>query len=147
MRVFLVGRSAVIRVDRLEPRFRVRVQTFAAAAPDLFVGRADVQHAIGVRIAEEEHVADVFRHLPEPQLALRQSLFGCLALGNVTDVASEKLVLSHGPLRQRQVQRKFACVLAPSYQLNGFANDAPLPAGLHPLHAIEMPVPESFRHQ
>ena len=78
--VFLVGQCPVIRVDRVAPRVRIRVQAFAALTPDVFVGRTDVQHVIGDRVVEEEHVADVFRHLPESRFARSQSLLR-LAMG------------------------------------------------------------------
>ncbi len=97
MLVCLVGRYPVIRVDRLGPRFRIRVQAFAAAAPDLFVGRADVDHAIAVRSDEEERVADVIRHLAEPRLAFAQCLRSLLALGDVAKIPDASVMLAVGP--------------------------------------------------
>ena len=50
----LAHRHAVLRQDGLDPRGRIAVQALDAAAPDLLVGRAHVQHAAGVRVAQEE---------------------------------------------------------------------------------------------
>ena len=76
--VFFVGRRPIIRVDRFGPRLRIRVQAFAAAAPDLFVGWADIQHAFAIHIDEEEHVTDVLRHLTESLFAVNQRRLGSL---------------------------------------------------------------------
>jgi len=63
-------------MDRLGPRVRIRIRAFAAATPDLFVCRADIQSAIAVRIDEEEYIADVLRYLAEQRLAGAQTFFG-----------------------------------------------------------------------
>src|SRR6202035_3319749 len=53
-----VGRCSVLGMDRLRPRLRVRIRAFAAPAPDLCIGWADVYNAIAVGVDEEEYIAD-----------------------------------------------------------------------------------------
>jgi hypothetical protein len=75
---------------------------FRSCGPDLFVGRTDVQHTIAVRIDEEEHVAEVFRHLPESQLAGTQTFFGLPLCRHVQvhDYGAIRMVISQGRHRQ-----------------------------------------------
>ncbi|MEA3221080.1 MAG: hypothetical protein OZX49_02199 [Immundisolibacter sp.] len=81
--VFLVDRCPLIRADRLGPRFSIGVRAFAAAAKYLRVGGTDIQRAAVVGVDQEEHVANVFRHLPKAQLAGMQVFFGLSACRHV----------------------------------------------------------------
>src|SRR4029077_17228925 len=70
----LLHALAILRMDGIDPLARRRIQALAASAPDFRAGRADVEHLVLCRVGKPEHLADVFRHLPEAQLASLQPL-------------------------------------------------------------------------
>ncbi len=62
----------IVDVNRVRPRFRIRVQARAALAPDLLVRRAHIKHLRAGRVDQKEDFANVFRQLPETGLAVSQ---------------------------------------------------------------------------
>ena len=84
--LFLQSRAyplAVVVVDGLQPGPRRRLQALATALPDLLVGRADVEHLVLFRIGHPEHLAYVFRDLPEAFVAAAQFSHHPVALRNI----------------------------------------------------------------
>lgn len=93
--------AAVLGMDRLDPVARRDIEVFAAATPDLLVGRADVEHLALGGIGEPEHLADVLRDLPETRLALAQRFLGLPALADVAQQGDEILGPAFGVAHRR----------------------------------------------
>ncbi len=86
----------VLGVDCFQPRLRVGVETFAGAAPNFFVGRADVDDPLVGEVGKPEDLVDVVGDLAEALFALVQRGLGLLAKGDVADqreVVSNSVIL------------------------------------------------------
>ena len=65
-------RMEVFRMDDPQPGIGIRVDLFAGAAPDLFIGWADVENFSAAQVADPENAVDVLRDLEEQFLAFRE---------------------------------------------------------------------------
>jgi hypothetical protein len=70
-------------MNRVEPSTGLGAKALTGAAPNGFIGRADVNNRLKFGIGQPKHFTDVLRQLPESFFAFPKFLVGLLALGNV----------------------------------------------------------------
>jgi hypothetical protein len=59
-------------VNGVQPDAGRVIKVFAGAAPDLFVGRTDIDHLLPANVGDPEHFVDVFGNLAKFLLAFAQ---------------------------------------------------------------------------
>src|SRR6185369_9748016 len=79
----LGGVVAIVRVDCLDPRLRLRVEAGAGASGDFLVGRAHVVDLRTVRVGQEEYRVNVVRDLAEAHFTFGERFRGALARCNL----------------------------------------------------------------
>ncbi len=82
--------------------------------PDRFERRADVERRLRHVVGKPEHLTDVFRELPEAQLAFRERLLVADPPGDVAQEHREQAALTQHHLRERRLQREWLTVRAPA---------------------------------